>query len=162
MLKVILMRHAAAQLEQYGKNDRDRTISMEGMHELDALRSHLKFKFDDLSLVYCSNVKRTRQTLEGIRQFLPHNVAVQYEDSLYQASADSLWHKVQTTSPSYKTIMIIGHNPALSNLLSSIQTPPFQVFPTAGIVMLTSTMKKWHEVNLYNVMIDQYFTPNSL
>lgn len=154
------MRHAAAQLEQYGKVDRDRTISMEGMHELDALRNQLNGKFDDLSLVYCSNVKRTRQTLEGIRQFLPHNVTIQFDDSIYQASADSLWHKVQTSSPSCKTIMIIGHNPALTNMLNTIRDTPFKNFPTAGIVMLTTGVKKWHEVTTYNLIIDQYFVPN--
>jgi hypothetical protein len=47
---------------------------MAGMHELDAIRNKIKGQFEGLSLVLCSNVKRTRQTLEGIRPFLPASI----------------------------------------------------------------------------------------
>lgn len=154
------MRHAAAQLEQYGKNDRDRTITMAGMHELDAIRNKIKDQFEGLSLVLCSNVKRTRQTLEGIRPFLPASIKEQYDDSLYQASADILWHKIQTTSPAHKYIMLIGHNPAIGNVLNAVDSSVFQSFPTCGIVVLQSNVSKWHEISAYNLVVEKVYDPN--
>lgn len=166
MLKVVLMRHAASQLEQYGKNDRDRTISMAGMHEIDALRPQLSGVLDKISLVVCSNVKRTRQTLEGIRPFFSPNAVLQYEDAIYQASADVLWHKIQTLPSSHQQAMIIGHNPGLTNVLHTINANGvshpnlFDVFPTCGIVVLETGVQKWHEVSAYNLTISKVIIAN--
>lgn len=160
MLKVILMRHAASQLEQYGKNDRDRTITMEGMHEIDALRPQIQGQFNELSLILCSNVKRTRQTLECIKAFLPGSVQIHYDDSIYQASADILWHKIQTISPVHKNVMIIGHNPSLTTIIQNIEaSPSIRVLPTCALAFLETKVNKWHEVSPYNLSVHKIFTP---
>lgn len=159
MLKIILMRHAAAQLEQYGKNDRERTITMAGMHEIDAIRGQIIGQLDSVNIVLCSNVKRTRQTLESVRTFLPQTAAINFDDTIYQASAEVLWHKIQTTSSTHKCIMIFGHNPCLTNIINAVEPGRIEHFPTSGIVFLESNVKKWHEISPYNLMITKFFNP---
>ncbi len=153
MKKLIIMRHAQAQLEQYGKNDRERTITMAGMHEIDALRQRIHGKLEGVSLVICSNARRTRQTLEGIRPFLPNSADVQFDDSLYHASADSLWHKIQTTTSSHNSIMLVGHNPAVTQLTTAIDASIGAVFPTCGIAIFESNVDKWHEISQHNLRL---------
>jgi phosphohistidine phosphatase len=157
MLKVIMMRHAASQLEQHGKNDRERTITMAGMHEIDALRPKLCGQLEGVSLVLCSNVKRSRQTLEGIKQFIPVTADINYDDSIYQASADILWHKIQTVPPAHKTIMILGHNPSLTKIISAINPRFMSHFPTCGVVQLETKLSKWHEVSPQSFQITSFF-----
>ena len=153
MLRITIMRHAQAQLEQYGKNDRERTITMTGMHEIDAIRQKIHGKLDNISLIMCSNARRTRQTLDGIKQFLPNSAEVHYDDSLYHASIECLWHKIQTLSPLHKDIMIVGHNPGLSQMLNAIDHTLARVFPTCGIAICESTVEKWHEISPHNMRV---------
>lgn len=159
MLRIIIMRHAQAQLEQYGKNDRERTITMTGMHEIDAIRQQIHGKLDDLSLVMCSNARRTRQTLDGLKQFLPNSAEIQYDDSLYQTSVECLWHKVQTLSPLHKNIMLVGHNPGLSQMLSAIDSTLSRVFPTCAVAICESTVEKWHEISPHNLRVLTFLQP---
>ena len=53
MKKLILMRHAEAQPEQFGLNDRDRSLSGGGMEELELIRRKLQGKLQGLQLVLC-------------------------------------------------------------------------------------------------------------
>jgi phosphohistidine phosphatase len=150
------MRHAQAQLEQYGKNDRERTITMAGMHELDAIRQQIHGKLDNLSFIMCSNARRTRQTLDGLKQFLPNSAQVNYDDSLYQAGAECLWYKIQTLSPMHKDIMLVGHNPGLSQMLTAIDSSIARVFPTCGIAICESSVEKWHEISPHNLRVTAF------
>lgn len=159
--KVVLMRHASSQLEQFGKPDRERTITMSGMHELDYLRSQLPDLLKSIDLVVCSNVKRTRQTLEAIRQSLPARFDEKFDDGIYQASADVLWHKIQTTSPSYKNIMIIGHNPALTKMVKTIDPlQPHEAFPTSSLAFIEAGVARWSEFNMKNCILQKFVVPN--
>lgn len=153
MLRIIIMRHAQAQLEQYGKNDRERTITMTGMHEIDAIRQQIHGKLAGVSLIMCSNARRTRQTLDGIKPVLPNSAEIHYDDSLYNAGPECLWHKIQTTSPLHKNIMILGHNPGVSLLVSAIDASIASSFPTCGVAICESSVDKWHEISPHNMRI---------
>ncbi|MES2252361.1 MAG: hypothetical protein V4482_01580 [Pseudomonadota bacterium] len=156
MLRITIMRHAQAQLEQYGKNDRERTITMMGMHEIDAIRQQIHGKLDGVSLIMCSNARRTRQTLDGLKPFLPNSAEIHYDDGLYHASVECLWHKIQTLSPIHKNIMLVGHNPGLSQMLSAINPTLARVFPTCGIAICESTVEKWHEISPHNLNVTAF------
>ncbi|MBA4249566.1 MAG: hypothetical protein C0440_03140 [Candidatus Pelagibacter sp.] len=158
---VVLMRHASSQLEQFGKPDRERTITMSGMLELDYLRPQLPNLLKSVDLVLCSNVKRTRQTLEAVRQSLPARVDEKFDDGIYQATADVLWHKIQTTSPAYNHIMIICHNPALTNILKAIDpTQRCDAFPTSSLAFIEADVARWSEFSMKNCVLKQFIVPN--
>ncbi len=158
MLRVIIMRHAQAQLEQYGKNDRERTITMAGMHEIDAMRQQIHGKLEGVSLIMCSNARRTRQTLDGIKPVLPNSAQILYDDSLYNASVDCLWHKIQTISPLHKSIMILGHNPGVAQLVNAVDTSITRAFPTCSVAVCDSSVEKWHEVSPYNMTLTSFLS----
>jgi phosphohistidine phosphatase len=152
------MRHAQAQKEQYGQNDRERPISMAGMHELESFRSQIRNHFESLSSVLCSNAKRTRQTFEGVRPLLPSSCQVIFEDSLYQASEEVLWARLRSLPPHYEQIMVIGHNPCLTNVVRSVQkisTP----FPTCGVYICATPLTLWDLVGPQNFRVEEYIFP---
>ena len=150
------MRHAQAQLSQYGINDRERSITLAGMHELDALRPKLRNKLSDVQLVLCSNARRTRQTLDGIRHLLPTTLEIIYEDAIYNASKDFLIKTFHSLTDTVSTVMIVGHNPGLTECVQQVRS--FAI-PTGSIVMMDVPVNRWVDLQFSFAKIAMVITP---
>lgn len=159
--KLIFMRHAEAQMIQYGKPDKDRAITMDGMHQLDSLRQKLNGKLTDIDYVFCSNAKRTRQTLEGIRALLPSKVEIIFDDNLYNGSQETIWDVIGKTENKCKGILIIAHNPGLSQAvqwIADINGKNIRIMPTGGMA-ICQTKSKWNEISAPKLALDEIIIP---
>ncbi len=154
---LILMRHAQAQMEMFGFSDRERAITMAGMHELEAIRYKLPAYLAGMSLILCSNAKRARQTLEGIKPLIPTTTEIIYKDELYQASTHVLLSRLQELDTIHDRVMIIAHNPGLTHFAQSLQsTIPFKKFPTCGVAVCEGSFGGWHEASFHNFKLTEF------
>lgn len=166
MKKLILMRHAESQPEQSGVYDRERSLSCEGMQELELIRRKLQGKLQGLNLVLCSNVKRTRQTLEGIKAILPSVCEPAFDDGLYHAPAASLLSHLQRLENALDFVMVIAHNPGVSDFLNlviaSAQKHPDapKIFPTAGVAIFEGNFKKWSDAAPARFRLQTFLMPD--
>lgn len=151
MKKLIIMRHAESQPEQFGLTDRDRSLSGEGLEELEMVRKKLQGELKGLNLVLCSNVKRARQTLEGLKAILPSACEFAFDDGLYHAPVGNLITRLQQLEDSQDFVMVIAHNPGVSDFLNlvinSVQKPSGmpKILPTSGVAIFEGNFKKWRE-----------------
>jgi phosphohistidine phosphatase len=67
-------------------------------------------------LVLCSSARRTRETLAGV---LPGRVAL-IEEELYVAGHEQLLARLRQVEPEIRSVIVIGHNPALQMLTLSL------------------------------------------
>lgn len=161
MRRLIFMRHAEAQMPQYGKVDKDRSITIEGMQQLDTLRLKLHGKFTGVDYVICSNAKRTRQTLEGIKSLLPANIEIVFDDNLYQSKQETIWDMINAVDNKYKGIILIAHNPGLSQAvqwIAEVNGRSVPALPTSGIAVC-STKSLWNELSAPKLSFDDFITP---
>ena len=159
--RLIFMRHAEAQMVQYGKPDKDRAITMEGMNQLEALRLKLRGKLSGVDHVICSNARRTRQTLEGLKQLMPANVEVVFDDSLYQSDQNLIWQLINEVDPKYKGVLLIAHNPALSQVvqwIADLGGRSIRQIPTGGMA-LCSTKSGWNDISAPKLSLDEFIQP---
>jgi len=155
------MRHAEAQMTQYGKPDKDRAITMEGMNQLESLRLKLKGKLSGVDYVICSNARRTRQTLEGIKPLMPANVEVVFDDSLYQGDQNLIWKLIGDVDQNYKGVLVIAHNPGLSQVVqwvADLGGRSIRQIPTGGLA-LCSTKSNWSEISAPKLALDEFIQP---
>jgi phosphohistidine phosphatase len=66
--------------------------------------------------VLCSSARRTRETLAGV---LPGRVAL-IEEELYVAGHEQLLARLRQVEPEIRSVIVIGHNPALQMLTLSL------------------------------------------
>lgn len=159
--RLIFMRHAEAQMPQYGKIDKDRPITMEGMHQLEVLRLKLHGKLSGVDFVLCSNARRTRQTLDGIKPLLPANIEIIFDDNLYQGEQKAIWESIGGIHAKYKGIMIIAHNPGLSQAVQWVADAngrSIRQLPTSGVA-ICSTKSSWSDLSAPKVLLDEFITP---
>lgn len=152
------MRHAQAQMERFGFNDRDRAITINGMHELDRIRPEIPKYVSKLDLILCSNAKRTRQTLEGIRPALPSTAEIRFDDDLYNASFEKLWTKVTSLPARFENVLVISHNPGLTQFVREMtdQSIHIDTLPTCAMAIFEGHFDAWYELQRSKVTLANF------
>lgn len=156
--RLILVRHAAAQQHYQPGTDRDRAITLEGMHELEAIRANLQGHFVDVSIALCSNARRARQTLEGLKALLPSNIEIIHESVLYKGSHQTLWSQLRRVSSNHNGVLVVGHNPYLTNFVLDFD-PSFQGFPTCSVGICQGSFERWSLASPENFELTHFLVP---
>jgi phosphohistidine phosphatase len=114
---LVLLRHAKAD-RPVGLSDTDRPLTDRGHADAAAAGAWLVNHGHVPDLVICSPARRTRQTWHSIAVALAGagSPMVHYERALYDGSPADLLELAQSAEPEYRTVLIIGHNPTISQL----------------------------------------------
>jgi phosphohistidine phosphatase len=135
------------------------------MEELELIRRKLQGKLQGLQLVLCSNVKRTRQTLEGIKPILPSICESAFDDGLYHAPAEKLTNRLQILEDSQDFVMVIAHNPGVSDFLNLVVASTKQqlgmpkILPTSGVAIFEGNFKKWQDASPARFALQAFLVP---
>lgn len=142
-----LVRHAKAE-QVPGKPDHDRELAQRGRKDARAIGVWLSDPAHAVmqDLVLCSTAQRTRQTLDGIRAGGACPSDIRFDERIYEASAASLLEVLREVPDSVKTVLMIGHSPAVPVLATSLahnDSGSSDVmdrlslkFPTSGVAVL--------------------------
>ena len=136
MRELILLRHAHAEAAPLDGNDAERPLSVRGRTEATQAAARLLARGLVPDLVLFSPAVRTRQSAEILRTALGLPLAAFREAGpLYLASATMLRAQIAAVEPNIHRLMIIGHNPGLSQVASRFgPSPGARDLPTAGLV----------------------------
>lgn len=114
--RLYLLRHAKSSWDQAGQPDHERPLADRGREAVTVLARHVREQRIQPELVLCSDARRTRDTLAGV---LPGRVAL-IEKELYLAGHDQVLVRLRQVEPEIRSVMIVGHNPALQMLTLSL------------------------------------------
>lgn len=153
---IVLLRHAKAESPN-DTSDIDRSLTERGHSDAAAAGTWLAHRGYLPDLVICSPARRTRQTWHGLAVALAESAAtgsagsqssavgptsgapaVRYETAVYNGGAEDLLDLVKTAGESVSTVLLVGHNPAISQL--SVLLDPagggdFEGLRTSGIAV---------------------------
>jgi phosphohistidine phosphatase len=135
------------------------------------LARHIQARRIQPERVLCSSASRTRETLVGV---LPGRVAL-IEEELYLAGHEQLLDRVRRVEPEVRSVMVIGHNPALQMLTLSLADgeragrPPGaegleeirRKLPTGALVTLSFDVP-WSELARGTAELVEYVRPKAL
>jgi phosphohistidine phosphatase len=143
------MRHANAQWKDSQMADFDRPLNRRGQAEAEAVSRRLAVLQLVPALLIASAALRTQQTAEIVSHALGlASRQVRSEERLYLASAGEIMSIVQSTGPRIPHLMIIGHNPGISELAKLLS--PESSMPelaTASVRSLTFDARTWAGVS---------------
>jgi len=113
-----LMRHASASNETSLYRDIDRPLSRNGIEEAITTAKSIGSRNPKPSKIVSSSATRTEQTAEIIiNENNWKSVVLESEPELYLASCNSLINKINQLSVTLEHIMVVSHNPGLSDLV---------------------------------------------
>ncbi|MCL5446241.1 MAG: histidine phosphatase family protein [Actinobacteria bacterium] len=162
MLRLMLLRHAKSTWDDPGLLDHDRPLTSRGRKAATRIGDHLRKEGIQPDLVLCSSSVRTRQTLEQLR--LDGGIETVFDDSLYRASASDMIRYLGRTGDGALSVLMIGHNPGISDLATVLVVEPDQVFflPTAGLVDLYLTVPAWSDIQPDSAVLNHIVMPRNL
>lgn len=149
MKRLTLMRHATAQWKDPQTEDFDRPLNRRGQSEAATMSRRLAQLNFVPTLVLTSSARRAEQTAGIVARelgILPR--LVRSEEALYLAAAAEILALVQSTGPRIPHLLIVGHNPGISEAIQLLapQTTEPQPLQTAALCSLTFDARAWGAV----------------
>jgi phosphohistidine phosphatase len=126
------MRHVNAEWQDPQISDFDRPLNRRGHSEAEAMgRRLLELQLVPTNLL-SSNARRAEQTAEIVARELGVGARnVRADESLYLAEAQDVLRIIRSTGPRIPHLMIVGHNPGISEAATLLA-------PNRGISALTT------------------------
>ncbi|MQY13730.1 hypothetical protein SRB5_38810 [Streptomyces sp. RB5] len=141
--RLVVLRHAKSDWPD-GVPDLRRPLAQRGRRDAPAAGRWLRGQGFRPDAVLCSPARRTRQTWELIADQLDDPPAASFEDRLYHAEADAVLDVVRETPKRARTLLLVGHNPELQELVlglakkgdgKTLETAR-EKFPTSAVAVL--------------------------
>ncbi len=115
MTRLVVVRHAKSDWPA-GVADRDRPLAERGRRDATAAGRWVRDNAGPIDLARCSTAARARQTWDLMAAHLGEP-AVRYEDRIHSASAGDLLALVRELPAEAGTVLLVGHNPGLTDLV---------------------------------------------
>jgi phosphohistidine phosphatase len=147
------MRHANAQWKDPQIADFDRPLNRRGNSEAEAMSRRLMELKLIPTILLASSALRAQQTADIVAREL--GVAARNrrsEESLYLAPAADILRVVQMTGPRIPHLMIVGHNPGITEVANHF-APKRRIedLATAAVCTLTFDSRHWADVVAENM-----------
>ena len=163
----MLLRHAKSDWPDVP--DRDRPLAKRGRRAAPVVGRWLHDQGYRPEIVICSAAVRTRETWDLVAPELGGSPAVTFEPRAYAASALTLLYLVRELPASCHAALLIGHNPGVSELASTLieasgddkPGSPGLRFPTAAVAVLEFS-GDWAGLSLARARLVAYTTPADL
>ena len=120
MHRLFVLRHAKSSWNNAYQADFDRALAPRGVQAAAAMAEHVASLDPPPALVLCSTARRAQDTIEPLRDRLPAGTEVHLEDDLYGADAPDLLARLRQVPDDVSSVMIVGHNPGLEDLVRSL------------------------------------------
>lgn len=117
MKSLLLMRHAKASPSDAGVADVDRSLVDEGRIAAKRIGKFLQTEKLTLDTVLSSSATRARETAAAVLLAAGITLEVRFDQRLYEAGPLRLLEVISELNDDINTVLLVGHNPALEDLL---------------------------------------------
>ncbi|APZ92400.1 SixA phosphatase family protein [Fuerstiella marisgermanici] len=139
---LLLVRHAKSSWKHPELDDIDRPLNKRGRRDAPEMGRRLSHRKLIPDLVLCSPAVRTKATAEAIAAEVGYSAdQIVINDDLYAASEQEVLDAVASTDDRVRTLMVVTHNPVITDLANRFSPTPIDNVPTCGV--LTVTLESW-------------------
>ncbi len=146
MKTLILLRHAKSSWKDETLPDHERPLNKRGKRTAPLAGEELRRRGALPDLILCSTARRARQTAELVIKASGYGGEVRYLETLYATPPAAHLEALRTLEDVHSRVMVIGHNPALEELLHLL-TDEVHPLPTAAIAMVELPLEHWEELD---------------
>ena len=147
MKTLTLVRHAKSSWSDTRLSDGDRPLNKRGKRDAPVMGKRMVEHDIRPSLIISSPAKRAWSTAKLVAAEISYPIEfLQREDSLYHASIDEILGVIVAQDNRFNNMMIVGHNPGMTDFANFLSPGLTNNLPTAGVVSLQIDQDDW---NLY-------------
>jgi phosphohistidine phosphatase len=144
MKTLTIFRHAKSSWNHPELSDHDRPLNKRGKHDGPVMGDRLKAAGIRPSLIIGSSAVRAWKTARIVARQIAYPIEfLQREPGLYHAGVNSLLDIIAAQDEGFKSIMVVGHNPGLTDLANELIPGLTTNIPTAGFVSILIDSDDW-------------------
>ncbi len=142
-----LVRHAKSSWSNPKLSDRQRPLNKRGKRDAPVMGKRILNHGIRPSLIISSPATRAWSTAKIIAKEISYPLEfLQREDALYHASLDGFLEVMSEQDNEFNSIMLVGHNPGLTDFANFLSPGLTHNLPTSGVVSVEVDQDHW---NLY-------------
>jgi len=146
MKTLFLVRHAKSSRDDSAMPDKDRPLNDRGKRDAPKMGERLAKRDVKPDLVLSSPATRALTTAEIIAKKLDYKVKdIVVDERLYAVGADDLLDVVRQLGDKLGRVMLVGHNPELTELAHRLSSKITDM-PTCAVAEFTFDAKSWSNV----------------
>ena len=144
MKTLTLVRHAKSSWKHTGISDRERPLNARGKRDAPDMGARIQRHGIRPSLIVSSPAKRAWQTARIVAREIDYPLEfLQREESLYLASLDQLLDVVASQDNGFNHLMVVGHNPGLTDFANFLSPGLTNNLQTAAVVSVEIDRDDW-------------------
>ena len=144
MKTLTIVRHAKSSWDHPGLSDRERPLNKRGERDAPLMGQRVWEHSIRPSLIISSPATRAWATARIIAAAITYPVEfLQREKSLYHASVDAILDVIVAQDPGFNSLMVVGHNPGLTDFANYLSPGLTNNLPTAGVVSVEFDQDDW-------------------
>ena len=155
-----LVRHAKSSWDDPTLADKDRPLSPRGLSSAPDMGRKLAAQGHKPDLVISSPARRALTTAKKIAQETGYSDSkIVTDDHLYFSGTRSMVDLLEQVDDKHGSVMIVGHNPAMSSLLNVLCESSVENMPTCAVAVVSFDMTSWSELTMTDGELLSYDYP---
>ena len=147
MKTLLVLRHAKSSWNDSARDDHERPLSKRGRRDGPRMGKLLREYGLIPDIVISSDAERARRTAEAVAEAARYAGEILLDQHLYMAGPADILSRLRTVRENAETVMIVGHNPGLEELLEQL-TGTGQDLPTAALAQIVLPIDQWRDLKL--------------
>ena len=145
MKTLLVLRHAKSSWSDSALDDHERPLNKRGRRDAPRMGELVKEHGLIPDLVISSDAVRARLTAKAVVEAACYEGEILLDQRLYMASPADMLSLLRTLPEKAETVMIVGHNPGLEELVLQL-TGERQDMPTAALARIVLPVDQWRDL----------------
>ena len=148
MKTLYLVRHAKSSWKYPNLDDFERPLNKRGRKSAPLMGKILEKLKVTPDLVISSPANRAAMTARIIADKIKYPLdKIRYSEAIYEFSANVLIHFIEQIDDAVDKAMVVGHNPALTDLANYFGGKPINNIPTCGVFCMNLDISSWTKIS---------------
>lgn len=154
MKQLVILRHGKSSWENPSLDDYDRPLNERGKKNATDMGLFLRKKIGQPHGILSSSAKRAADTAKLVAKQMAFDVHdLIFDDDLYLASVPTILKSVGKLPQSTNIILLIGHNPGLTDLVNHLGVR-LDNLPTASAICFSIHTPTWSNISAFNAKFE--------
>ncbi len=144
MKTLYIIRHAKSFWAGFNQTDHERQLSETGREHIQKIVEFLRTKAVRPQVILASSARRTIDTARWLSDGLGlKEEIIRSEPALYLADEEKISEEIGLQSDDFNQLMVIGHNPGITDFVNLFLKNPIDLLPTSAVVCFTFDTTEW-------------------
>lgn len=149
MKTVYIVRHAKSSWDFPHLSDHERPLLEKGKKRTRLINDYLIQNKIQVDLIVSSHAVRAYETAAIIARSINYpKESIRIDRMIYHANAERLIDQFYDMPNEINSVMLVGHNPTLTNFANQYLEKKIEWLPTSGVVCVNFKTDKWEDISL--------------